>query len=221
MARMSRKELRQDEVAEAAVEAKDWLEENLGLVMRWAAGVAVIGAVGLGIWFWMQSQATKARAAFSAAHADFLTADETGFTDFDAMSAALDGFEKLAAKGGKTADSAKYYQAVTLNKMGRTEEALPLLEELAGAGTATLRASSQTLLANLYVEAGRVDDAIALMATAAEAGDGLPIDQALMHQARLLEGEGREAEAKALWQRLQDEFENTPGANEAARKLAS
>lgn len=218
---MSRKELRQDEVAEAAVEARDWLEDNLQLVLTWAAGIAVIAAIGTGIWFWMQAKQAEQRAALSAAHADFVKAEESGFTDFDAMSAALDAFAGVADGSGKSAATARYYQAVTLHKMGRSEEALPILEELVAADARTLQSAAQTLLVSLYVDAGRTDDALALLAAAAESESGLPAEQALLQQARLLEGEGREDEADALWRRLRDEYENSAGAGEAARKLAS
>ena len=224
MARMSRKELKQDEVAEAAVGATQWVEQNLQTVLRIAiAAVVVVGVVVAGVLFIRRGQAATAE-RIADGQADYMKAAESNFVDMDSLSAALDTMEneaKVGAKGGPAI--AAYYHALSLHRLGRTDEAISSLEPIAAQGApSTLVTSAQVLLGNLYAANERPQDAIDLYQRMLDADSGgLSEVDLLVRLARLHEQQGDEATAKTMWERIRDDHSESRAAFEARNKLTA
>jgi len=223
---ISRKNLKHDEFVEKAGEAGHWLEEH------WRTAAIVGGAVllvvlGYALWSW---NAARGRAAAETALASGLAhyglAEKAGFTASGELDSALADLTTAAERGGGGAvgETARYFRAATLYRLGRSEEAVPLLERTIGSSSATmtLRGSATRLLATVYAQTDRVDEAVALLddAISAEA-PVVPPALALLQLGRIERGAGREDDARQTFQRLLDDYPQSAPAQEAQRLLGS
>jgi hypothetical protein len=224
--RITRKELlKQDEVLDAAVDAGHWLEENWKALTIAAAAlvVAIVGVVG---W---RSLAAERRARgeerLAAALAEYTRLEGAQFTDRAGLEGVLATFTELAEDAvGPARLTARFYQAAALVDLGRPDEAAPLLQQIAGDTDAppTLRASAQGLLARTHAAAGRTDEAIGALRALLDDESGIvPAPQLLMQTAQLQSEAGREADARASWQRIVDEFPSSPLARTARERLGT
>ncbi|HXV77775.1 MAG TPA: tetratricopeptide repeat protein [Candidatus Polarisedimenticolaceae bacterium] len=226
MARISRKELKRDEFIEATKEAENWLEENWRLVLRIAGGVVVVGLL-VGGWFWYGSLSRRQAAGLlQDGLAAYQTAQEAGFVDATALDTALGKFERAARKGGGSPVGlvAEYYRGVALHRLGRSEESIDSLGEVAvSAGApASLRGSASAVLAEVYAATGEQDRAVAMLESLIAAEPPTyPIDQALLALAELHERSGDTDRARQLWQRIVDEYPARGAADEARQRLGS
>jgi predicted negative regulator of RcsB-dependent stress response len=220
--RISRKELKRDEVAEAAGEARDWLEEHVSDVLRWGGLIVTVVIVVLGWRAWSHHSESVARELLAGGIAayDNAVSGGTGFEDV------LATFDEAQEKAGNrpVGQLARFYRGATLFQMGRLDEAATALEEVAGSTeiSPTLAATAQSMLARVYVAAGRHEDAVALLNDAVESDTpGFPQDQALLELGRLHASVGRDDLARESWQRLLDEYPASAAASEARRLLGS
>jgi tetratricopeptide (TPR) repeat protein len=222
MARFSRKDLKHDEFVETAVDIGQWLEDHWRSVATWGGAVVVVAAVvALVIWNNARTR-EQTRQILADGMSRYQQAETTAVGVDEELREALALFEEAAERGGAAGEVARYYQAATLGRLGRVDEALPLLEQLVEAGLQqpTLAGSAQSLLASLYVETGQADRAIELLTRLAdEIEPSFPADQALAQLARLHEDRGDVEEARRIWQRIIDEYPGTAGATEAGAAL--
>jgi len=223
MARISRKELKHDEFVETAVDIGQWLEEHWRRVATWA-GVVVVAVVVTALVVWSTARAReRTRQILAAGMSQYekaLAAEEGVDAE---LQAALPLFEEAGERAGSAGHVARYYQAATLSRLGRTDEALPLLEGVLAEGLdhPTLAGSAQSLLVTLYQEAGRTDSAIELLQRMVdETEPSNPPDQSLLMLARIQENQGDLAAARVTWQRIVDDYPDSPGAAEAGALLA-
>ncbi len=225
MAKMTRKELKHDEIAEAAAEAGHWLEDHWRTVVGAVVGVLVVVLAVLAYVGWNRGREERRSQEMAAAQALYLEAAETAFTDFDQLGAALDAFDAIVADrpGSPSGLLAAYYKALSLKHLGRIDDAVAALETLVDGRAAeptTLMTSAHLLLSSLYVQQGREADALALLERVAAAETpAIPADQALLRLAELQEAHGAPDEARSTWRRLRDEFAETPAGMEARRQL--
>jgi len=222
MSRISRKELKRDEFVEATKEAEHWLEDNWQLVAKIAAGIAAAGIV-VAIGFWVvKANREKAAALFAEGLGQYEQAQTAGFDDPAQLEAALASFDASAKKGGGSVGHvATFYRGVSLHRLGREEDAIVALLEVADAETAgpTLTGSAKALLAEVYQATGDGDRAIELLQALVDADPpNYPVDQALLELGKIRMARGEGAEARQAWQRIVDEFP-ARGAVAEARTL--
>jgi tetratricopeptide (TPR) repeat protein len=127
------------------------------------------------------------------------------------------GLSKRSAAG----KSARFYQGAALYRLGRLDEAIPVLEEVYDfKEPATLKGLSGAMLAEAFVAAGQTDSAVSLLeGMAAEEEPAFPADQALLQLARIHYESGNLAEAQRVWRRIAEEHPQTAGAMEANNLL--
>lgn len=222
MSRISRKELKRDEFVEATKEAEHWLEEHWQLVAKIAAGIAAAGIV-VAIGFWVvKANREKAAALFAEGLGKYEQAQTAGFDDPAQLEAALTDFDASAKKGGgPIGQVATFYRGVSLHRLGRHEDAITALLEVADshAASPTLAGSAKALLAEVYQATGEGDRAIELLQALIDTDPPIyPVDQALLELGKIRMARDEGAEARQAWQRIVDEFP-ARGAVEEARTL--
>ena len=218
--------LKKDEFVEAAFDLGHWFEEHWRTVARVAAGiVAVALIVAVGFW-WVGRSRTAARALLEDGIAAYDRAAAGAFADTDAvndLSTALDSFDAALAKGGASANVARYYRGLCLSRLDRFEEAQAALQDYidsAGIGD-SLRWASQLLLAELYSESGDPDRAIVVLTELSEAPDeGFPTEQALLQLGELHMAQGDRTSARLAWKRVADEYPQSLAAATATELLS-
>jgi predicted negative regulator of RcsB-dependent stress response len=221
--RIQRKDLKQDEFVEAAVDASHWLEENWKTVALGAGGAVVVVLAVAGWTSWSRHREELAREELSRAIASYQEAEEAGndparlATSLEALEAAVD-----RAGGGAAGQSARFYRAAALSRLGRSDEAAAELGALVGEELEpTLGATSRYLLARLHADAGRHAEATALLEELTSAEQPLvPVPQALVLLAEVRGDAGDDAGARAAWQRIVDDFPETEAATLARQRLA-
>jgi TolA-binding protein len=226
MARLKRKDLKHDEFVEGFVDFGHWLEHNWRTVARWAGAVAGVGIV-LGIGFaYVSYNRGKAVELLRQGTASFQRSAESQFADTDELGAALQSFERAADKAGgsPTGRLARFYRAVALYRMGRTEESIGELESYVDGADpgSTLTWSAQSLLGTLLVSEGQVERALDHFKGLAESTEeGYPAHQALLEVGRLYQSQGNTDEARKQWERIVAEHAQSFSAQEAQRLLGS
>jgi tetratricopeptide (TPR) repeat protein len=223
MSRISRKELKRDEFVEATKEAEHWLAENWQLVAKIAAGIAVIGIlVAIGFWV-VRSNRAKSAALFAEGLGQYQQAQTAGFSDPAQLEAALVSFEASAKKGGgSVSQMATYYRGVSLHRLGRDEEAITALREVAESETAssTLAGSASALLAEVYQGSGESDRAVETLQALIDADPPIyPVDQALLILGKIHMARGESEQARQDWQRIVDEYPARGSVDEARTLL--
>jgi tetratricopeptide (TPR) repeat protein len=218
-----RKDLKQDEFVEAAFDFGHWLEHNWRIVVRWLAVVLVGVVIGLAVWGWQGYRRGQVAAALESALGDFSKAEASQFGDVDALVAALEGFERAEAKGGSSTSGllARYYRGVVLYRLGRVDEAIPVVESCVERldDDLTLAWAAQALLADLYVQSGQRQRAVELLeGLVGEEEGGFPAGQALLALGRIHEEAGDAEAARVAWQRIVDDYPLSP-ASATARGL--
>jgi len=220
--RISRKELKRDEVAEAAVEARNWLEDHLSEVLKWGGIVVAVVLVVVAWQAWSRHSANVGREMLAGGIAAYEEAVSTG-VGFEGVLVTFD--EALDKAGNRPAGQlARFYRGATLFRLDRLDEASTALEEVVGSTkiSPTLAATTQSMLARVYVAAGRHEDAVGILSGAVESDTpGFPQDQALLELGRLHASVGRDELARESWQRVLDEYPASAAASEARRLLGS
>ncbi|HKQ62931.1 MAG TPA: tetratricopeptide repeat protein [Candidatus Polarisedimenticolaceae bacterium] len=220
---LTRKNLKQDEIVDAALEAGHWLERHRRNLTIGGGAVLVVVLAALG-WTWLnrRSQAQAAELLGEALQG-YHQAEQAGFQDTAALDAILAKFQQAADRGGASnaAAVARFYAAATAYRLKRHNDAITWLEPLAGAGTApSLRDTARMMLARVYVEAGQADKAVALLTAALiENPPPLAPDQVLLELGRIEQARGKTDDARRAWQRVADEYADSPGAQEAQALL--
>jgi TolA-binding protein len=225
MARISRKELKKDEFVEAAFDLQHWLEHNWPTVVKIAVPILVAGLI-VGAWFWHANRVQRqSQDLLGQGMHQYRQAEADGFVDMDRLGDSLDLFEQAAERaGGSTVGQvARYYRGVTLYRLSRVEEAIAALEsvELGREDSPSLGAA-KALLADLLVESGKVEQAVAMLNELADQPEtSYPPDLALLHLGRIQKAQGNIEEARQSWSRIVEEYPESAAAQQASRLLGS
>jgi tetratricopeptide (TPR) repeat protein len=223
--RMTRKQLlKQDDLTEVAFDFGHWLEQHWMKVLKWAGGVALVGLAVLAGVLLVNSRKTARETLLASAQRQFQDAQAADFANSEDLSGALSGFEQVIAKAGNSeaGQVAQYFKVASLRKLGRNDEAIAAAEELTGKTSlpATLQISSELLLVDLYIEAGRAQDAIARLSASLESTTPVvPTEQALVKIGRIHKEQGDLEAAHAAWKRVVDEFPGSRAATDARQLL--
>ena len=225
MARLSRKELKKDEIAAAAFDFGHWVEANWRTMVRIAIPIVIVALLVAG-WFWNERRTARQSSELLAQGIGrFTQAQAGGFSDSTQLGEALDFFDRVhgSAGGSSTGQLALYYQGVTLQKLGRTDDAISSLESVQlGEDASPTLGAAKALLADLLVEAGQTDRAIELLVEVASRSESaFPPEMALLQLGRIYHAQGNGEQARESWTRVVDEYPQSPAASRASQLLGS
>ncbi len=233
MAHISRKELKKDEVRETFAHGAEALLSHQQFAM-YVIIVALVAAIGFFGWkAYNQRQTVRASAAFDDAMKDFqarvVTPGESAqpgeLTYVDDKVKYGDSsrkFGNVAAKYARTRPGqlAKYYQALSLEKLGKNDDAKKLLQGLADSGDAEFAAMSRLELAGLADRAGKPDDAVKLyQQLLAKPTVLVPKPVVLLALAEHYTAKNPTEAAKYFGQ-IKTEYPGTPIAQQATQEMA-
>lgn len=231
MARLSRQELKKDELAERLATIQELFLRYQKQIVKFGGIAALVVAVAIGGLFFYRSRQNKASSAFALALVSFhapvtQTAPPeaaqivTFKSDTEKYQQALKQFSDLASRYSWSAQGryARYYAALCQRELGNTAEAEKELQA-AGEGRDTeLGALAKLALGSLYEQTGRNDQAEKIYRDL-ENHPTVTVPKATAELARaFIYQKTKPNEAAALYQQIQKEY---PGlaAGDAASKI--
>jgi tetratricopeptide (TPR) repeat protein len=227
--RVSRKSMKQDEFIDGASEAMAWIEKHWRSVAA-GVGAAIVLVLIVAAWSWWAGRRdaeagrllSEGIYLYSGQQSDPAAASQ-GASGTGRYAEALPLFEKAAnlAKRSARGRVAEFYRGATLLRMGRSAEALPILEEVAAsAGDRPLADSARGMLAEAYGKAGDIEKAAAQYRKLAdEPGAAFPPDMALLQLSRVYEDHGRTQEARQVLQEILTKYPQGSTGAEAKSRL--
>lgn len=250
MKRTERHQLKENPVALAVARAQETLEVHRQEFTFAAIGIVVVLAAVAGYFYWRQSVDASSRALFAEAMAvaDAPVVPPTppappvtpGATPAPAPAPPPPGsfpteqarLEAALAKYMAAADAypsthagiaARYEAAAALAALGRTNDAIQRYQEVIDRAAQTVYADTARLgMGEAQLRAGQFEAAIAAFKTLTAVKDGkLPIDGVLMQLGRAYALAGKAGEARQTFQRVVDEFPQSPYAPLARKELDS
>jgi tetratricopeptide (TPR) repeat protein len=235
MKRTERHHLKDNELVSLATTARAALDEHKGQLTAVLAGIVVIGAVAIGYFAWHGSVQGRAHALLADAiavedarvgppPAPGTPATGPSFnTEREKHQAALTKF-KVVADGYPTSDAgifARYREAATWMALGNPKEAIAVYQQVIDrAGDSIYGQMARLGQAEAQAQAGQFDSAIATYREMSQRKDGpLPIDGILMQLGRTYIDAGKPADAQQTFNRLVQEFPDSPFSGDAKREL--
>lgn len=233
-----RHELKRNEFATTTFRLLDVVETHRTQVLAGAGIVVLLAALIGGVMLWRSHKANQAGAALGVAMAiaeapvvpastlpGATQAPGTYPTEQARAEAAINAFTEVATSypGTDAARVATYHAASELLAAGRAAEAEQAFAAVAADGAQPVLAASGKLgQAEALMSVGRIDDALKIYTDLAAMRDGvLPVDGLLMQLARASKLAGKEAEARAAFQRVLDEFPQSTYTMTAQQELAA
>ena len=233
MAHISRKELRTDEVRETFAHGAEALLSHKQFTI-WVAGIAIVAALSFYGWrAHTQRQTARASAAFDGAMRDFQArivtpgdAPQPGELTYADEKVK---FQDAAKKFGSVADSyprtrpgqlAEYYEALSLEKLGKHDDAKKLLEELANSNDEEFAAMARLELAGLSDRTGHPDQAVKLYQQLMDKPTVLVPKPVVLLALAEHYGQKNPSEAAKLYGQIKSEYPGTPIAQQAEQELA-
>jgi len=225
-----RKQLKKDEVRETLAHGADALLSHQQLTLYIVVAAVVVALAVFGWKTYTERQTVKASAGFDAAMTVFQapvgtppTPGETSYSSADQKYtlAALQ-FADVASKYPRThaGQLARYYAALSYEKIGKTDEAQKSLEDLANSDDQEVAALAKLELAGIDDRAGRDDEAVKLYeGLIAKPSVLVPKPVAMMALAEHY-GQKNPAEAAKLYAQIKSEYPDTPIAEQADQALA-
>lgn len=225
-----RKELKKDEVRETLAHGAEAVLSHQQLTLY-----IVIAAVALalGIFGWRtysQRQTVKAFAAFDAAMKVFQapvgapqTPGELTYPDESKkFTEANQKFADVASKYPRTraGELASYYSALSLEKLGKNDEAKKRLQALASASDQDVAAMAQFELAGLDDRMGQGDEAVKLYQQLIAKPAALVPKPVVMLALADHYSAKNPSEAAKLYTQIKSEYPDTPMAEQADQALA-
>ena len=232
MGHISRKELKKDDLRETLAHGADAVLSHQQLTLYLLIAALVIGLAGYGWWEYSQRQTLKASVAFDAAMKIFqapIASPSTPPTPNVPMyldpnkkyTDAAQKFGDVAAKYPHTRPGqlAKYYCALSLEKIGKNDQARSLLQPLAG-GDGEFAAMAKFELAELDDFTGRGDEAVKLYQQLIDKPTVLvPKPVAMLALAEHYRQKDP-AQAAKLYGQIKSEYPDTKIADQASQELA-
>ncbi|HSP92060.1 MAG TPA: tetratricopeptide repeat protein [Vicinamibacterales bacterium] len=238
MKRTERHHLKENDIAEWLLGAKNWYEANSKTVGYLGIAVALALAAVMGTMAYRQMNEGKASSALAAALAVAeapvlppapaeagkppVQRPGTYPTDRARLEAAL---PKLLAVADAYPDSdagimARYRAAAALVAVGRTQDGAARYKEVVDRGKGAYPVMARLGIAEAHLVAGQFDQAIAsFKEVEALKSDDVPVDGVLMQLARAYQLAGKSEDAKKAFKRVVDEFPQSPYAPAARREL--
>lgn len=236
MARLSRKEMKRDEVQEALGRAVVLLRLHQRTILMALGGLALVALALVGVTLYLSARGDRAHRALDEAlkiyrapvdeeTADPEDPDDPSFPDEASRAAkAAEMLEAVRSDYGNSVagDVADVYLAELAVKEGDLKRARELWTAfLEDHGDHILAASVRLNLISLDRQEGTTEELLAsLRASLEEEEKTLPEDALLFELGRTLEEAGESEEARETFQRLVDDFPRSPYTLEARRFLA-
>ena len=124
-----------------------------------------------------------------------------------------------AYEGTTAANKAHLYAGIIYAKDKQYEEAISHLEKYIGSDNIIAAKAKQTL-GNCYSHTGDLNKAIKLVLEAAEGANNIAVTPTCLRDAAAMyEAQGNTAEAMKLYNRIKNEYPNSPVASEAITKI--
>jgi TolA-binding protein len=230
-----RHHLKENELNKLARQARETVGARRGETTTIIAVVAVVGVLALGYFGWREHVQTKAHALLADAMAvqdarvgpppaPGTPAGGLYFpTERERSQAALTKF-KIAADAYPSTDAgvyARYQEGATSLALGSTPGAIAAYEQVTREAGDTFYGQMARLgLAEAQTRAGQFDSAINTFKELAQRKDGpLPIDGILMQLGRTYEEAGKRADAQQTFNKLVDEYPESPFSGDAKKEL--
>jgi len=234
MKRTERRHLKDNELARMTADLRESFETRKQQIMTAGAAIAVVGVAVLGYLGWrahVQGQADKlladAVAVESAPIGPQANPDAPNYfpSERQKNQAALTKF-KIAADAYPKTDAgifARYMEAATMAKVGTPADAGARYQQVIDeAGNSFYGDMARLGLAQTQAQTGSYDSAIATYKALAEKKDTqLPVDGLLMQLGRTYQDAGKTAEAQQTFNRVVQEYPESPFSLEARQALDS
>jgi len=222
-AKITKKDMAQDEFIEGVFDFGEWLEVHW---RRVAVGLgAAIALVLLGVgWNSMRETAAEDanRLLGSGIDAFAPTTPAGGQPSAPRYSEALALFDQAASKGGSggVGDIARLFKARTLIALARGPEAVPVLEGLMTSRNEGLATAAKVSLAEAVETGGNAERAATLLQEVAAPAKGAsyPTDAALLLLGGVRDRQGKKDEAKRVYDDLLARFPQSPFAADARQR---
>jgi len=238
MKRTERKHLKENELQTFARETRDRLEGRRRESTAIVAVLVVIGVIAIGYFVWRERVQTRAHALLAdavavqaarvgpppAAGTPAANAGGLSFpTERERAQAALTKL-KIAADAYPSTDAglyARYQQAASYMTLGQPKEAAATYQQVIDrAGDKIYGQMAKLGLAEAHARAGQYDQAINTFRELSLRKDGpLPVDGILMQLGRTYLDAGKRVEAQQTFNRLVEEFPESPFSGDARREL--
>jgi tetratricopeptide (TPR) repeat protein len=236
MKRAERRHLKDNELARAAATARQVVEERRGQLTTISAAVVVVLAAVLGYFWWSGRVSARAHTLL----ADALAVDDARVgpppaagspvpagLSFDTAraknQAALTKF-KIAADEYPSTDAgifARYRQASTYMALGEAASAATTYQQVIDrAGNSLYGQMAKLGLAEAQAQTGQYEQAINTFKELAQRKDGdVPVDGVLLRLGRVYIDAGKKSDAEQTFNRLVEEFPDSPFSADARREL--
>jgi hypothetical protein len=233
LAHISRKELKKDEVRDTFAHGAEAVLSHQQTTM-YIVIVVLVAAVGFFGWkTYTERQTVRASAAFDDAMKDFqarliMPGESSQSGELTYVDEKLK-YGNSSKKFGEVATNyprtrpgqlAKYYQAMSLEKLGKNDDAKKLFEDLAEKGDEEFAAMSKLELAGLEDRMGKPDDSVKLyQELLAKPTVLVPKPVVLLALAEHYSPKNP-AEAAKYYGQIKSEFPGTPIAQQADQELS-
>ena len=234
MKRTERRHLKQNELQSLTRRVQDQIEEHKNEATWVVTALVVIGVAAFGFWAWRERVESRVHALL----ADALVVQEARIgppaaatggsgltfpTEKERAQAVVTKF-KAAADAYPSTDAglfARYQEASTQMTLGNTADAAKAYQQVIDRGGDKLYGQMARLgLAEAHARSGQYEQAITAYKELAQRKDGqLPIDGILIQLGRAQRDAGRASDAQQTFNRIVDEFPDSPFNADAKREL--
>ena len=224
-AKISKKDMAQDEFIEGVFDFGEWLEAHWRQVSMALGAVILLVLAGIA-WNSMREKSSEEANRLLSAGLDAFSpppAAAGGQAAAPRYSEALTLFDQAAKSGGSSGvrDTARLFSARTMIALSRASEAVPVLEGLTTSGNESLAAAAKVTLAEAAEATGNADRAATLLQeVAAAAKPAYPADAALFMLGGVRERQGKKDEAKRVYDDLIARFPQSPFATDLKARAA-
>jgi len=235
MKRAERQHLKENELRNLALSARETFEAKKRETTMTIGIVAVVGALAIGYFAWRETVQNRAHGLLAEAVAvqdarigppPAPGQPEQGLrfaTERERAQAALTKF-KVAADAYPSTDAglyARYQEGATQMTLGNASGAASAFQQVIDKGGSDFYAQMARLgLAEAQASSGQYDAAIKTFQELSQRKDGpLPVDGILMQLAKTYLDAGKRTEAQQTFNRLVDEYPESPFTGDARREL--
>jgi len=231
-----RHHLKDNELAHLAVGARDLVESRRGPILTVVVAVVVVVAAVGGYIGWKNRVEARANTKLASAlaveqarigpPAAFSTQPTSGpsfISQHEKSQAALAEYKEVADEFPKSAAGlfARYRQAATHMALGESKKAAEAYQQVISDGSSSVYAQMARLgLAEAQAQSGDYEAAISTFRDLSQRKDGeLPVDGLLLRLGRTQAEAGKSSDAQQTFNRLVEEFPDSPFTADARKEL--